>query len=286
MKVLVLGASGMLGQDVVRELEIRGHEVTPFTSKQLNLVDQKAVRDCAALGKKRHQWVVNCAAYTAVDKAEEEPECAWDVNSEAVLNLAEKLENGPRLLHISTDFVFDGAKSTPYLESDVTNPLGVYGQTKLDGEHYVEAMLDDAVIFRTSWLYGPGGKSFPRTMIQAFDAGKNLKVVNDQVGCPTYTADLAMAIALAIEKNVSTGIYHATGRDSMSWHDFAEMTLSVWKGEPVTIDAISTSEYPTPAKRPPYSVLDTSKLSAKGISPWRNTQDCLVDFCARLRETQ
>ncbi len=286
MKVLVLGASGMLGQDVVRELDTRGHEVTPFTSKQLNLVDQKAVRDCVALGKKRHDWVINCAAYTAVDKAEEEPENAWDINSEAVLNLAEKLERGPRLLHLSTDFVFDGEKATPYDEDDEPNPLGVYGQTKLDGERYVEAMLDDAVIFRTSWLYGPNGKSFPRTMINALEAGKHPRVVNDQVGCPTYTADLALACVLAIEKAIPTGLYHAAGKDSMTWHRFAELTLSTWKGEPVVVDAISSSEYPTPAKRPPYSVLNTSKLAAVGISPWQDTQDCLKDFCDRIRAVQ
>lgn len=283
MKVLVLGATGMLGSDVVATLRQRGHSVTPFSSKDLDLVNQKAVRDCGALSKKRHDWVVNCAAYTAVDKAESEPELAWDVNEEGVLNLTEKLENGPRVIHISTDFVFDGTKNSPYIETDDVNPLGVYGQTKLGGERYMEAMVDDAVIFRTSWLYGANGKSFPRTMIQLYDSGKKPKVVNDQIGCPTYTLDLAVAIAEAIEKNLEGGIYHASGKDDMSWHDFAEKALTVWTGQAVELEAIPTSEYPTPAKRPPYSVLDTHKLKGVGISPWRSTEECLADFCEKLR---
>ena len=273
----------MLGTDVVRTLSARGHQVTPFTSKDLDITNHSAVRDCAALSKKRHDWVVNCAAFTAVDLAESEPEKAWDVNEEGVLNLAEKLERGPRLIHISTDFVFDGNKSVPYVESDDVIPLGIYGQTKLNGEGYVLAMTDDAIIFRTSWLYGPHGKSFPRTMIQLFDAGRELKVVNNQIGCPTYTVDLATAICLAIEKGLEGGIYHSAGCDAMSWHAFAEKTLSVWKGEEVTLEAIPSTEYPTPAKRPAYSVLDTSKLRGQGIDPWRSTDECLVDFCKRLR---
>ncbi|MBS1701523.1 MAG: dTDP-4-dehydrorhamnose reductase [Armatimonadetes bacterium] len=283
MRVLVLGASGMLGTDLVRILRDRDHDVTPFTSKDLDLTNHKAVRDCGALSKKRHDWVVNCAAYTAVDQAELEPELAWDVNEEGVLNLAEKLENGPRLIHISTDFVFDGSKTTPYTEEDEPNPISIYGQTKLGGERYVEAMIDDAVILRTSWLYGPNGKSFPKTMINAYEAGKTLRVVSDKVGCPTYTKDLAMAITEAIEMNIPGGIYHAAGPDAQSWHDFAELTLSTWRGEPVSIEPIPTSAYPTPAQRPNYSVLDTGKLAALGISPWRSTAECLKDFCQDLK---
>lgn len=276
----------MLGRDLVQVLREDGIEVTAFGSKDLDLVNQKAVRDCAALSKKRHDWVVNCAAFTAVDRAESEPELAWDLNSEAVLNLAEKIQNGPRLLHISTDFVFDGTKGSPYTEEDEVSPLGVYGMTKLEGERYAEAMVDDAVIFRTSWLYGPNGKSFPRTMIQAHDAGKNLRVISDQVGCPTYTLDLANAIRLAMVEGIESGVYHATGKDPLSWHGFAEKTLEAWTGSHVPIEAIPTSEYPTPAQRPPYSVLDTSKLASLGISPWQAIESCLTDFCSRLRKLQ
>ena len=272
----------MLGTDLVVVLRDRGHEVTAFSSKDLDLTDHRAVQECPALSKKRHDWVINCAAYTAVDKAEEEPEKAWDLNEEGALNLGERLENGPRLIHISTDFVFDGTKRTPYLETDEPNPLCTYGQTKLGGERYIEAMTEDAMIFRTSWLYGVHGKCFPKTMITAYEAGKTLRVVNDQIGCPTYTVDLAIACAEAIEQRLETGIYHACGADPMSWHDFAEMTLKLWTGKDIPIEGIPTSEYPTPAHRPHYSVLDTNKLKNEGISPWRKTLVCLQEYCNQL----
>jgi dTDP-4-dehydrorhamnose reductase len=282
VRVLVLGASGMLGRDLVKVLNERGHHVTAFSSKDLDLTNHRAVQESPALSKKRCDWVINCAAYTAVDRAEEEPEIAWDVNEEGALNLAERLENGPRLLHISTDFVFDGTKGEPYLETDEPNPLGTYGQTKLGGERYIEAMTQDAVIFRTSWLYGVYGKSFPTTIIKAHEAGKVLRVVNDQIGCPTYTIDLATACAEAIEMGLASAIYHAAGNEPMSWHQFAEKTLTIWIGKNISIEGIPTSEYPTLAKRPSYSVLDTRKLTEAGISPWRDTSICLQEFCNRL----
>lgn len=285
MRVLVLGATGMLGSDLVSHLRQRKHQVTAFSSNDLDITNHRAVQECSALSKKRCDWVINCAAYTAVDKAESEPELSRDVNEEGALNLAERLENGPRLLHISTDFVFDGTKTTPYRETDEVNPLGVYGQTKLGGERYIEALVEDAVIFRTSWLYGPNGKSFPKTMIQAYDAGKQLRVVNDQFGCPTFTVDLAVACAEAIEKGLEAGIYHACGKDAMSWHAFSEAVLKVWTGKKISILGVSTNEYPTPAKRPAFSVLDTSKLSKKGISPWRDTAICLREYCDELKDT-
>jgi dTDP-4-dehydrorhamnose reductase len=281
--VLVLGATGMLGSDLVKVLTSRNHAVTAFSSKDLDLTNHRAVQECPALSKKKHDWVINCAAYTAVDKAEEEPELAWDINEEGALNLAERLENGPRLLHLSTDFVFDGTKGEPYVETDEPNPLGTYGQTKLGGERYIEALTQDAVIFRTSWLYGANGKSFPKTIIKAHEAGKAMRVVNDQIGCPTYTVDLATACTEAVETGLTTGIYHAVGNEPMSWYQFAEKTLAVWKGKKISIEGIPTSEYPTLAKRPAYSVLDTRKLTGAAISPWRDTTICLQEFCSRLK---
>lgn len=286
MRVLVLGATGMLGSDVVRVLRERGHKVTAFGSRDLNITDEKLVRESPALSRKNVDWVINCAGYTNVDKAEEEPELARDINEEGVFNLASRLERVPRLLHFSTDFVFDGTSTSPYKEDDDVNPLGEYGKSKLGGERYAEAMTENAVIFRTSWLYGPNGRSFPKTMVNAHEAGKHLRVVNDQIGCPTYTIDLAVAVGEAIEKHLAGGIYHACGKDSMSWHAFAQATLAQWTGEPVAIDAIPASEYPTPAQRPAYSVLDTSKLAKAGISPWRDTAICLESFCSRLRSSK
>ena len=285
MRVLVLGATGMLGSDLVKVLRERNHKVTAFSSKDLDITDEWAVRESSALSKKNHEWIINCAGFTAVDRAENEPELARDINEEGVFNLAARLEHGPRLLHFSSDFVFDGTKGSPYAESDEVNPLGAYGRSKAEGERYAEAMTEDTIILRTSWLYGANGKSFPRTMITAFEAGKQLKVVNDQVGCPTYTVDLAVAAAEAIEKHLPGAIYHACGKEAMSWHDFAERTLAMWSGKPVSIEGIPTSEYPTPAQRPPYSVLDTAKLTKAGISPWRDTNICLDEFCQRIRTT-
>ena len=283
MKVAVLGSSGMLGTDVVKVLEALGHEVKALTSKDVDLTKPATINDCKWLAKKNADWVVNCAAYTAVDQSEEEPEIAFDVNEEGVLNLCGKLNGGPRLLHISTDFVFDGTSSQPYIETDETNPLGVYGQSKLAGEHYAEAMLDDPVIFRTSWLFGPRGKSFPLTMINAHNSGKKLRVVSDQTGCPTYTVDLATAIASAIENKLESGIYHACGNDSMTWHEFAERVLTIYKGETVSIEKIGTTDYPTPAKRPAYSVMSNAKIIAAGINPWRSTNSAIEEFVERAR---
>ena len=282
--MLVLGATGMLGSDIVKVLRARNHKVTAFDSKDLDITDERAVQESPALSKKNHEWIINCAAYTAVDKAEEEPELARDVNEEGVFNLAARLAHGPRFLHFSTDFVFDGTKGTPYNETDEINPLGAYGRSKAEGERYAEAMTENTIILRTSWLYGAKGNSFPRTMIQAHEAGKPLRVVNDQVGCPTYTVDLATACAEAIEKHLAGGIYHACGQEAMNWHDFAEATLQSWTGSLVTIEGIPTSEYPTPAQRPAYSVLDTTKLCKAGISPWRSTLECLADFCVAIRD--
>jgi dTDP-4-dehydrorhamnose reductase len=283
MKVTVLGSSGMLGTDVVKVLEALGHEVKALTSKDVDLTKPATINDCKWLAKKNADWVVNCAAYTAVDQSEEEPEIAFDVNEEGVLNLCGKLNGGPRLLHISTDFVFDGTSNQPYVETDETNPLGVYGQSKLAGEHYAEAMLDDPIIFRTSWLFGPRGKSFPLTMINAHNSGKKLRVVSDQTGCPTYTVDLATAIASAIENKLESGIYHACGSDSMTWHEFAERVLTIYKGETVSIEKIGTTDYPTPAKRPAYSVMSNAKIIAAGINPWRSTNSAIEEFVERAR---
>ena len=285
MRVLVLGATGMLGKDLVKVLRDRGHFVMAFGSKDLDITNEREVRETPALSKKNYEWIINCAGYTLVDKAEEEPELARDINEEGVLNLAARLSHGPRLLHFSTDFVFDGKKGSPYHETDEINPLGAYGRSKAEGERYAEAMTEDAIIFRTSWLYGANGKCFPKTMIAMHDAGKPIKVVNDQVGCPTYTVDLAVAAAEAIEKHLPGAIYHACGSEPMSWHTFAEMILSQWTGAPVSVEGISTSQYPTAAERPPYSVLDTTKLTEAGISPWRDTPSCLDDFCQRIRAT-
>ncbi len=287
MRILVVGASGMLGTDVVAEFTRRGHDVVGyFLIEELDITDPVAVAELAS-NAHRAQWCLNCAAYTAVDKAESEREAAFALNTLAPGYLAGACAMaGIKFLHLSTDFVFDGEAPTPYEEDAPTKPLGYYGLTKRDGEDAVLAGLPTALIVRTAWLYGPNGPSFPRTMIRAWEAGKSLRVVADQVGCPTYTGDLARTLADLVEKDAYPGIYHAVGPEIMSWHEFALRTLKVWearKSSPrkVEIEPIPTEAYPTPARRPKYSVLSTKKLEGEGISAMRSVDEALAEFTNR-----
>lgn len=279
----------MLGSDVVAELKRRGHGAMTPSSAELDIANPESVAQIAtgAFGKDI-RWCINCAAYTAVDLAETESDRAMELNALGPGYLANVcMMAGVRLIHISTDFVFDGSKTEPYTETDRTNPLGVYGQSKLDGERSVMAN-GSSVVVRTSWLYGPNGKSFPRTMIGAYLAGKSLRVVADQTGCPTYTADLARTLVDMAEKEIMPGIYHATGEDEMTWHGFAKLAIEAYCSEvlkesrDVEIEPIPTEAYPTPAQRPKYSVLSNAKLREHGIAPMRGVGECLREFVGRL----
>lgn len=286
MKVLVVGASGMLGSEVAKELRDRNHEVIAPSSAELNLTEPESVAAVAQM--KDIDWCINCAAYTAVDKAESEEQAAAELNALGPGYLARACAMANiKLVHVSTDFVFDGTASEPYREDDQTNPLGVYGRTKLAGEEAVQAGNPMALIFRTAWLYGPHGKSFPRTMIEAWRAGKNLKVVADQMGSPTYAPDLAQTIADAIEKDLFPGIYHATGPDAMTWHEFAVMVIRAYRDargivKNIEIAPVATKDWPTPATRPKYSVLSNQRLLGAGIESMRTTHDALQDFVQQI----
>ncbi len=283
MRVLVTGAHGMLGTDLVPALASAGHEVVATDRDELDITDPESVARLAAGELGEFGWVLNCAAYTAVDKAESEEQLATDINGLAVSYLAQAagMQNA-RILHISTDFVFDGSSETPYDEEAKTNPLGVYGRSKLQGEL---ALIGNprAIILRTAWLYGPNGPSFPRTMIRAYRAGKELKVVEDAFGSPTSTVDLSQTILQIVEKDPFPGIYHATGPDVMNWHQFAEMAIEVYTGEKPKVEPIDSGSWPTPAKRPKYSALSNAKIQAAGISPMRPTSESLAEFCEALR---
>lgn len=287
MKVLVIGGSGMLGSDLISELTRRGHDVESPSSKECDITDPEAIATIA-LTRGDFDWCVNCSAYTAVDKAESEVREATELNAFGPGYLANACGlAGIKLIQISTDFVFDGNASIPYGADAPTNPLGVYGKTKWEGEQAVLSANPNALIVRTSWLFGPNGRSFPKTMIGAWDAGKSLKVVADQTGCPTYTGDLARVLVDLIEKNAYPGIYHACGPTVTTWHAFAIEAIEAWKAakgddRPVEIEPIPTEAYPTPAKRPKYSVLDTSKLTDLGITPMPTLRQALVEFVARL----
>ncbi len=288
MHVLVTGGSGMLGSDVVAALLAREHTVEAPSHAELDATDPGAVSAHLIEPSFRFDACVNCAAYTAVDQAETESDVATAVNSLAPAYLARACAlSSTQFLHISTDFVFDGTKGEPYVETDPVNPLGVYGRTKLEGEEEALAGNQAAIVLRTAWLFGPHGKSFPRTMVMAAREGKCLRVVADQVGSPTYTPDLARVIVDCLEANLAPGIYHAAGPDAMSWHSLAQSVIEADRrlhGDPTLVktEAIRTSDWPTPAKRPAYSVLGCCKLETAGIAPMRMIELAIADFVTTL----
>jgi len=280
LRVLVPGGRGMLGTDVVAEATKRGHEAISLSRPDFDIADPLSAARIAAEEFGRIDACINCAAYTAVDLAEDEEREATEANGIGPGYLARACAAlGIRFLHVSTDFVFDGSAAEPYTEEASTRPLSAYGRSKLLGEREVLAAHQNAWVFRTAWLFGPHGKSFPRTMINARRAGKSLRVVADQTGNPTYTPDLARVLLDAVEFNIFPGIYHATGPDTMTWFEFAKQAVAtdLGGGEP-NIAPIRTEDWPTKATRPRYSVLSNEKLRAAGIAPMRPIREALKDF--------
>ena len=276
----------MLGSELVSELNGRGHGVEAPTRDEINIADPVSV---ASLASREFDWCFNCAAYTAVDQAEYEPDGAIAANALGPSYLARVCHMaGARLMHLSTDFVFDGSSEEPYTEEQPTNPLGVYARSKRDGEEAVLGSNPDAIVVRTAWLYGANGRCFPKTMIAAWLAGKRLRVVSDQVGSPTYAADLAVELALIAESGLAGGVYHAAGPDIMSWHDLAMLAIETYRDEvlrearQVDIEAISTADWPTPARRPLFSALSSQKLAFAGIGPMRSTKEAMLEFVHRI----
>jgi dTDP-4-dehydrorhamnose reductase len=263
VRVLVTGGTGQLGHEVARDFGLQGHEVFAPTREQLNLENPEEVATVAR--SYAADWVINCGAYTQVDKAESEPDKAFTVNRDSPAALAKSVADyGGRLLQVSTDFIFDGTQTTPYAEHDRANPLGVYGQSKLEGELAVLDALPGATVLRTAWVYGVYGNNFVKTMLRVAATGKPLRVVNDQVGSPTWTTDITAAILALVGKD-QTGVFNYTNAGETSWHGFATAILEEAAAlgfdiKTELIEPIPTSEYPTPAVRPAYSVLDTSKI--------------------------
>ncbi|HPQ68184.1 MAG TPA: dTDP-4-dehydrorhamnose reductase [bacterium] len=260
MKVLVTGAEGMLGRDLVAALT-GAHEAIGIDIAQCDLTDAAAVDAC--LQEIAPVWVINCAAYTAVDKAESEPELAQRINGDAPGNLARACRaHGARLLHLSTDYVFDGTKDAPYLPDDPPRPLGAYGRSKFAGEQAVRAELgDDAAIVRTAWLYGPHGHNFVKAIMRQVEAGKPLRVVDDQYGAPTYTGHLAQALIAAIEHDLR-GTHHATNAGWCTWCDFARAICDLSGHVDWEIAPLTAAQLALPAPRPTNSRLDTSSMAA------------------------
>ena len=266
MRILITGAAGMLGLDVQRAAEQEGHETVPLTRSQLDVTDPAAVAD--AVGGADVDVVINCAAWTNVDGAESEPEQAAAVNGAGAGNLAAAAAAaGAWLVHISTDYVFDGDKASPYVESDPVAPVSAYGRSKLDGERAVAAAAPGRhTIVRTAWLFGAGGRCFPKTILRAASQRPELTVVSDQIGCPTFTGHLATAL-VTVAAQRTPGVLHVAGGGQCSWHEFAAAIVAA-AGVDCPVRPIPTSEYPLPARRPANSVL-VSERGAPVLPDWR-----------------
>jgi dTDP-4-dehydrorhamnose reductase len=286
VRVLIFGGTGMLGQSLLAAARARGYAALALSREQADIEDAEQLRYWAETFQP--EAVINCAAYTKVDLAEGEGrEKAFAVNGRAVRHVvAAAAAVGARLLHVSTDYVFDGKSSEPYREDARTHPLSVYGQSKLAGER--EALADPrALVVRTSWLFGPGGPNFVATMVRLIDEGKlPLQVVHDQEGCPTYTPYLAEALLdlAPLEAPLGlTGVVHYRNRERVSWHGFAEVIARLWAGTAVEVEPVTTQEFPRPAPRPAWSVLDVSRFEAaagRHVEAW---EAGLADYLSAIR---
>jgi dTDP-4-dehydrorhamnose reductase len=266
MKLLVTGAAGMLGREVVAAAERLGHEVAAWDLPECDLTDAGAT--LAAIRRLEPGAVVNCAAYTNVDAAEADEATATLVNGDAAGNVARACAAaGARLVHVSTDYVFDGTKREPWIESDATSPLGAYGRSKLHGEDLVRAELPDHAIVRTAWLFGPHGPNFVSTMLRLAAERDEVQVVTDQVGSPTFAGHLAPALVDMAERT-DTGIFHGAGSGSCSWY---ELTLEAYDAAGVACRVLPTTaeQFARPAPRPAYSVLGSEREHPITLPPWQ-----------------
>jgi len=284
--ILVLGASGMLGNDLVKTLGLR-HEVVGKDFNDFDITNKGITRE--EILDINPQIVVNSAGFTNVDGCETEVEKAFLINADGTKNVALACEEGKiKLVHIGTDYVFDGNKREPYLEDDTPNPLNIYGKSKLKGEQYIKETMEDFLIVRTEWLYGKKGNNFVSTIMKLAEIEKELKVVDDQIGSPTYTKDLAHAIERLIDCSLQAnslhnlkGVYHVTNRGTCSWYQFALKMLELARVEDVKVTPISSSHldgYNRPAERPAYSALNCSKFEKETGLTLRPWEDALAEY--------
>jgi len=286
--IAIIGSKGQLGWELVRRAEHRRYKALALDLPEIDIVQPASIKD--NLGSKNLSLVINAAAYTAVDRAESEPALACAVNRDGSANLADFCEQaGLPLIHISTDYVFDGSKAGSYCEDDPVAPLGVYGQSKEAGESEVRRRIQEHLIIRTAWLYGVHGHNFVKTMLRFGKEKESMRVVDDQTGCPTFAADLANAILFMTDhilsaKKTPWGTYHYCGGGSTTWCGFAEAIFEIAKKYDVfsvrEVIPITTAEYPTPVKRPTNSVLDCSKIESNfGICrrPWIQSLTDMID---------
>jgi dTDP-4-dehydrorhamnose reductase len=288
--ILILGANGQVGTELQRSFATAG-EVVAWDRKGADLSKPEELR--SVIRELGPSVILNAAAYTAVDRAESEPEIAMAINGHAPRVLAEEAAKLDALLvHYSTDYVFDGAKKSPWLESDKTNPLNTYGRTKLEGERAIQEIGGRYFIFRTSWVYGPHGHNFLRTMLRLGRERKQLKIVDDQLGAPTSSLSIASATRAVVDKAISTkpefGVYHMTCGGETTWCRFAQEIFAQHQqqsGEKVPqVTPISSSEYPTPAVRPSNSILSNKKLQSNLGIALPDWQSALKEVMGRLAE--
>jgi len=287
MKILVIGSKGQLGHELLIQGNNLGYEILPADLPDLDITDKTQVKHW--LEKFQPSLVVNTAAYTNVDKAETEQNLAFAVNRDGPANLAEACARFEiPLIHISTDFIFDGKKSSPYIESDPASPLSIYGKSKQEGENEVRSRLKKHIILRTAWLYGVHGQNFVKTMLRLGRENEVISVVADQYGSPTSAADLADAVLQIISRikynpDITWGTYHYCGQGITTWHGFTEEILNLARQyisiKTKNIRPISTAEYPTKAIRPPFSALDCNLIKKNfgiNINPWQDSLKTVI----------
>ena len=279
--ILVTGSTGQLGSDVVKELLKRGYSTLSPNRSELNLCSEDNIRNYIL--NSNCEAIVHCAAYTQVDKAEDEKDLCIKINTTATKHIVKcaKILDIP-MIYISTDYVFDGTKDGKYTENDETNPINIYGESKLAGEKYVQEILDKYYIVRTSWVFNINGKNFIETMLRLSKANNQLSIVNDQIGSPTYTKDLSRLLVDMLETS-KYGLYHATNEGYCSWYEFAN---TIFKLANINIDikAINSNEYASRAKRPMNSKLSKDKLIEYGFKPLPHWEDALKDYLIRRRD--
>ena len=279
MKILITGSNGMLGHDLIEALK-DNHELVLTTSRTLDITDKEQVFDF--ISQNKPDIVINSAAYTDVDGCEQNQDLAYSVNGEGVKNLAFACrEADSALLHISTDYIFNGENTRPWVEDDEIGPISVYGKSKLKGEQAILEILDKFFIVRTAWLYGVNGRNFPKTMLELAENHSQITVVYDEVGTPTYTPDLANAISQLIETE-HYGIYHITNSGSCSWCEFARYIFEV-AGKDVEVIPVTAAEFARPAPRPHYSVLENRNWIEKGFEPLRSYKEAIKEYIELIK---
>ena len=279
MKVLVTGVKGQLGYDVVNELTKRGHIAVGTDIEEMDITDKKSVE--SVMKENMPEAVIHCAAYTAVDAAEDNVELCRKINAEGTQNIADVCkELDIKMIYISTDYVFDGEGERPWEPDDERSPLNVYGQTKYEGELAVQNTLDKYFIVRIAWVFGVNGKNFIKTMLNLGKTRDSLTVVNDQFGSPTYTYDLAKLLVDMVETE-KYGIYHATNEGICTWYEFA---CEIFKqaGMNIKVAPVSASEYPAKAKRPSNSRMSKEKLTDNGFEKLPTWQDALSRYLKEI----